>query len=497
MTNPIQHYHQHTQYDPLKMSGHALDWANQPGVYKNYPGVGRVDLPELDSLPDISFADLLDPLHGEHGARRISLKDIAWILFLGYGITARRKSVAEDFYYRSVPSAGALYPCELYMAAQSVEGLADGLYHYAIHRRELNRLRDGIHTTPPAVSAFQPGISFSVTFYITAIFYRSIWKYRDRAYRYHLLDTGHLVESLLLAVRSLGLPGEGTYDFDDAGVNHLLGVDGEREACLAVVGIPGGVVESKVMSQPVEELSYTDASRVSLREDVPEAIRRIHEASSHVDASSGRLCDVLSSCGVQPQSWHPLDMTQPFEAAMNFPQAMVSRRSRRNFVHRDMLRKEFISLIKMLLMSDGGRFQPFHFVSCGMIVGACEDLDAGVYWVDPLSQRIGRVRSGRFSAELAGIALNQQWMASAGLQFFFVVPFSVTYTLWGPRAYRYAMISAGRLAHRIYIGATALGLGCCGIGAFYDKDAATLLGLNHLSDLLYLVAAGSIKHSPE
>jgi SagB-type dehydrogenase family enzyme len=498
MTDPIQRYHQNTLYDPLKMSGHSLDWANQPSVYKDYPGVGRVELPELDRLPDTSFSDLLRTLHDtQTHHQRISLKDIAWILFLGYGITARRKSMPEDFYYRSVPSAGALYPCELYMAAQSIDGLSDGLYHYAIHRRELHRLRDGIHTTPKALSAFQQDISFSVTFYITAIFYRSIWKYRDRAYRYHLLDTGHLVESLVLAVRSQGLSCEVTYDFDDAGVNHLLGVDGDREACLAVVGISEGGAGDEAMNQPIERLSYTDASRVSPREDVPEAIRRIHVASSHVDASSDRHCDVLPFCGVQPQQWHSLDMKQPFEAMMNFPQAVVSRRSRRNFVPGTLSLKDFISVMQMLLMADSGRFQPFHFIACGVIVGFCEDLDAGAYWVDPVSQRIGRFRSGRFSAEMADIALNQKWMASAGLQFFFGAPFSETHALWGPRAYRYAMISAGRLAHRIYIGATALGLGCCGIGAFYDRDAAALLGLDSRCDLLYLVAAGPIKHLSE
>ena len=76
-------------------------------------------------------------------------------------------------------------------------------------------------------------------------------------------------------------------------------------------------------------------------------------------------------------------------------------------------------------------------------------------------------------------------------------PLSAIEALWGPRAYRYAMISAGRLAHRIYLGATALGLGCCGIGAFYDRDASALLRLNHSSALLYMVAAGPIKHQPK
>ena len=57
------------------------------------------------------------------------------------------------------------------------------------------------------------------------------------------------------------------------------------------------------------------------------------------------------------------------------------------------------------------------------------------------------------------------------------------------------MLTAGRLGQRIYLGATSLGLGCCGIGAFYDGEAATLLGLNQASAMLYLLAVGPVKRA--
>jgi nitroreductase len=55
------------------------------------------------------------------------------------------------------------------------------------------------------------------------------------------------------------------------------------------------------------------------------------------------------------------------------------------------------------------------------------------------------------------------------------------------------MLAAGRLGHRIYLAATALGLGACGIGAFYDGEARELLGLGCGETLLYLVGAGPLK----
>ena len=486
-------------YDPQKMDGHALDWSNQPCVYKNYSGLTRVNLPEIAQLSDKSFSEMLMSCHDAMtAARGVSLQDLSRILFMGYGITARRQSSGDDFYYRSVPSAGALYPCELYLATASVSGLADGLYHHAILRRDLVRLRSGVFAAHPAAGGYRKPISApTVTFYITVIFYRSIWKYRDRAYRYHLLDTGHLVESLVLDIKSLNRPCHVTYDFDDSAVNAFLGVDGGREACLAVVSIPGGIARDEISGSPLEGLSHAAAGRVSPREEMPAAIQEIHAASSHVLEAEDRQSDMLPACGVRSQQWRPVHFEKYFPEKMNFSQAVMTRRSRRNFVPRPLGRQEFQALMQTIWMPDDGHFQPFHFVASGMVVGFSEDLDSGQYWIDPHTHAIGQVHPGAFSAEMARIALNQQWMESAGLQFFFVAPLSVIETLWGPRAYRYTMISAGRLAHRIYLGATALGLGCCGIGAFYDQNASDLLRLNNSSALLYIVAAGPIKHQPK
>jgi len=55
------------------------------------------------------------------------------------------------------------------------------------------------------------------------------------------------------------------------------------------------------------------------------------------------------------------------------------------------------------------------------------------------------------------------------------------------------MMTAGRMGERLYLSATAMGFGCCGIGALYDEEAAQLLGLQGASRLLYLVAVGAVK----
>ena len=94
---------------------------------------------------------------------------------------------------------------------------------------------------------------------------------------------------------------------------------------------------------------------------------------------------------------------------------------------------------------------------------------------------------------MAGICLDQRWLANAGALFLFMANLKALDDSCGARGYRYAMMEAGKLGQRLYLGSTALGLGCCGIGAFYDNEARSLLDLNDDSYLLYLVAVGNVK----
>jgi SagB-type dehydrogenase family enzyme len=149
----------------------------------------------------------------------IDLTSLSLVLRLTYSLTAKTRHAGGDFYYRSVASAGALYPTEIYVATQGVTNLPDGIYHFSIARHGLSLMRKGklsllikkateiLDTTVPVL-----------TFFFTAIFFRSAWKYRERSYRYHLLDTGHVVENLVLALNARGLPNALSMDFDDGQV---------------------------------------------------------------------------------------------------------------------------------------------------------------------------------------------------------------------------------------------------------------------------------------
>ena len=224
-------YHQFTEYDRNRMSGHSLDWRNQPSVYKGYPGIEPTAFPLHTPAPGKLLSRVLKDIGGLNLTRPIDIEELSLIFSLTYTLTAKTRHAEGDFYYRSAASAGALYPTEIYVATKEIHGLEDGLYHYSVAHHGLHQLRRGNFLGEAPNSA--------LTFLLTAIFFRSAWKYRDRSYRYHLLDTGHVAENLALALQSRTLPFSLSFDFDDASTNHFLGVNEEKEASLACVSVRG------------------------------------------------------------------------------------------------------------------------------------------------------------------------------------------------------------------------------------------------------------------
>jgi len=494
-------YHRHTRYDRHRMGGHVLDWSDQPSVYKEYRELTVVPLPAAAPAPEVPLSRIVLSDPGEGTPASISLEQLSQVFTLAYSLTARSLHPGGEFFYRSVPSAGALYPCELYVATRSILGLQDGLYHYAIGRRSLTQLRYGNHleAVGPASQSEESGQTPLLMFFITAIFFRSAWKYRARSYRYHLLDSGHLVESLVLALKAFRLPNEVTFDFEDKEINSLLGCDTEREVCLALVsvGCKGASAaiarRAAALPQPVHS-----ASRVARKEIAYPELQEIHLAGTRFAAPTGALPAMMLEAGkLPPASWKLIPHCEVWPEKMGFGEAVVRRRSQRNFIKESIPEAAFQALLSLLCAGDGApgslAQHQQQTIASGFLADNVGGLAPGCYWVDRSLHSMGLTRSGALQTRMATICLDQEWLARANLHFFFASNLDLLEETWGPRGYRYAMMTAGRLGQRIYLAATSFGLGCCGIGAFYDSEAAALLELRETSAMLYLVAVGPVK----
>jgi SagB-type dehydrogenase family enzyme len=136
---------------------------------------------------------------------------------------------------RTAPSAGALYPLELYVA------LPDGLHHYDPARHRLERrigrdVRPALHRAALEQESVRDA---PAVFVFSAVEARTRAKYRDRTERYVALEVGHAAQNLLLEATALGLAGVPVGAFQDDRVHRALGLPGEeRVLYLLPVGVP-------------------------------------------------------------------------------------------------------------------------------------------------------------------------------------------------------------------------------------------------------------------
>lgn len=174
----------------------------------------------------------------EYADKALSLAQLSQLLFAAQGTTGETYGHA----LRSAPSAGALYPIEVYVAAHAVEGLSRGMYHYLVgaHALELVKEGDFRRGIESAGLGQEMLAKASVTIVLAAVFERSRAKYGERALRYVYLEAGHISQNIALQAVSMGLGSVCVGAFRDEAVNRLLGLDGKRESAvyLQAVGVP-------------------------------------------------------------------------------------------------------------------------------------------------------------------------------------------------------------------------------------------------------------------
>lgn len=482
------------------MPAGGLNWSALPKSYKFYGGRPPLLLPRDFHFPDIPFYALYPgQLTDTPGEKQPDTTILSEILFLSYGLTARRRAVGEDFFFRSVPSAGALYPSEIYVGAWNVEGLPSGLYHFDTTRHALVLLRKGdFQNVLDSEEVSRPPVSGKgVSFYISGIFFRSSWKYRKRAYRYVLMDAGHLIENLVLALKAYEILPLVSLDFNDEQASVLMGMDPMKEVCLAHVHFPGRETPRKKKPVSLSPLpsDIVNASTVSAKETVFPEILDIHRSGNSLKRDVPPYGAMRELLGIRVNPWEGLPRPAAESPETSFARTVLNRRSHRNFIEKPLALETFACLMDLVASAATQQGDPpFESVlTLGFLAQAVEGIPAGFYLLDAGRRSFGRVRTGSFADPMASICLNQEWLKNAAIHFLFMTHPAALDRTWGPRGYRYAMIAAGRLGQAVYLACTALKLGCCGIGAFYDGEARNVLSLDPEAALLYLVAGGHIR----
>ena len=195
---------------------------------KSGMGVGnRIELPEpsYESEVSIEKAILLRRSRRRYRSDPITLRQLSQLLWAAQGITESTHG------FRTVPSAGATYPLEVYVVVKSggVEGLKAGVYHYLPKTHEIEVVKLGDYSRDlMRASIDQEWVGAApINLVVNAIYERTTRHYGDRGVRYVHMEVGHLGQNIYLQCISLGLACVVVGAFYDEEVKRIVGGAGE------------------------------------------------------------------------------------------------------------------------------------------------------------------------------------------------------------------------------------------------------------------------------
>jgi SagB-type dehydrogenase family enzyme len=461
-------YHDLTKhsYTSVRAGAYQLDWDNRPGPYKIYPEAGSMALPrdvELPAMPTLQA--IASPADGHNV---LDLATLTRILFCANGLTRQRKIDGEDYHFRAAASAGALYPIETYLAAADIDELETGLYHYSPADLKVRGMRRGDWREVIArATAGRPSIANARAILImSAIFWRSTWKYRARAYRYCFWDTGTILANLLAAAAAEGISAEVVTAFVDADVEALVGIDGEREGAMCLVAL-GSTNKAIAPSPPLTPL---ELESIELSNEVvyPPLVKIHHESrlDSPEDVARVASATVAMPTAMPAYSQFHFDAVDPADAR-TLGDTILRRGSTRAFAHEAIGADE---LTTILSASSGHREVDFpRLTDTYLIVNAVDDLAAGAYYFGREARSFELLQPGDFRKAAGYLCLEQLLGYDCSALIVYMADLERALAALGNRAYRDVHLEAGILAGRAYLASYALDRGATGL-TFYDDD---------------------------
>ncbi|MBC7970150.1 MAG: SagB/ThcOx family dehydrogenase [Verrucomicrobia bacterium] len=497
-----QHYHERTKYKPetINAKSQPLDWSQQPLPFKEYKIGASIDLkPYLNDDPNALDAD----------PKGIWWQRLSRLLLCSYGLTGKVNTPGAPHYLRSAPSAGGLYPAELYLLSRGTPLLPAGLYNYQAYTHSLRHFWESdIWTKLQTACYWHPVLeNTQLALVTTAVFLRSAWRYQDRAYRRLCLDTGHLLGNIELACALTDYRPHLIGGFIDEAMQQLLYLDAAQEGAIAIL--------------PLADLLDVKQNLSLARTALPAATQ--HEYPSLPD---GQILSYLHQATQLPLdtttkvNWKPAAQTQRADK-YNFPfclkvstltapidwgnqlehleATMLRRRSTRAYSGAALSFEELIALLDFT-------YQPQHYIDQGLdgspdyfdlslvetfiAVSSVTGLEEGCYYYAPKTQELRQIRFKNFHQELHFLCLWQDLGRDAGAVLFHTADLNAAIATYGDRVYRYLHADAGHLGQRLNLAAIQLGLGVSGIAGFFDDQVNEVLGIPLDEAVLYITTLG-------
>ena len=122
-----------------------------------------------------------------------------------------------------------------------------------------------------------------------------------------------------------------------------------------------------------------------------------------------------------------------------------------------------------------------------------EDVPQGIYHFDVAEFTLGLLQEGNFNHQITTASLGQPVVRKAAVVIIWTAMMLRCMAKYRERAVRYIAMDLGHVCQNVQLAATGLGLGSCPIGAFYDDELNSLVGVNGIEEtVLYMVTVGKL-----
>jgi len=423
------------------------------------------------------------------------------LLYYTYGVCRHDVGTQVEWpIHRVVPSARCRFPVELYLWLPEAGAAPGGFYHYDGLHHQLVRLRDGDHT-----AVLSRGLAHSLqgctgALLIATMFNKTASYYFDFAYRLCTQEAGVVVGNSLLVAGALGIVARVCYDFLDAPINRLLGLDGVEEAVLAVVTlhrepdagarpIPCAAdalcAEIAPISPAVQGYVPLDRERCAQFLTLDRLARLEHTAALPRQVAGSRPAPSAPptiSFGLPPMLPHDLAAalhTRSSGDAFFQPQAVPTTRD------------QALELVRYVLepVDDdiGGTFSGLRLFA---VLNSVADVPPGVYELESAAAGLRLVRNGQF-AEALRRAQPMMRCDTATMVCYIVGEYAPLTAALGERAYRVLQMQAGLIAERLCVLSAVFGMVARCSDSYSLDSVLSMLGLSESTWLpLIQVAIG-------
>jgi SagB-type dehydrogenase family enzyme len=456
----VERFHSLTSHSRagVLMQAPVVDWGPAPPPFKQ------------DGASQALASALRLPPPGRSRETPFDLRALADMLWHTAGVTEARGGL----FLRASPSSGALFATELYVAARSLPGLTAGLWHHDARSHALVPLHDATAVAMLQDAVFDEAARDAPALVVaTSVFRRSGRKYGDRTYRYVLADLGHALENLRVAASALGVSMRLVAAFDEARAARAISVDEAEEGVLAVAAL--GVPEVAALGVPGLSAAAPIAGATQLRPSSPSAQAPALGATSAMHAATSLRVALApqaaaSATASSQRSAPPSLVTLPPASPLtpDWLTVIAKRRSVRRFAKAPLP----LPTLAGVLLGMSARHAPMlsRAVRVSLVSNDVVGLAPGAWRYEPQRHALVPRRVPMDLRAAAGAAgLDQDVITDAAVVFVLAID-RATFAAdpLGPaRGYRHAYLEAG-----------ARGLGACGVGAFYDDEAAALIGLD-------------------